>query len=576
MTLTATPDTAVNPAETQPDAGRRGRVWKAPGIPEAKERPPRGATAIALLTAGALTLGGAVVANLDDGPPAPERAVASMFEVTDEIGAQSLWTQGITGAGVNVAVIDTGIAPVPELSDQIVAAVDLSGEVVDPSVEPGDAFGHGTHMAGIIAGRQPGSDPAQAAARPDDFFGVAPDAGLVSVKVAQADGSVTGGSLVAGIDWVVAHADEHEISVLTLAFDAGDIDSYRTDPVAAALERAWAAGIVVVTAAGNQGSSSSGLASTARDPYVIAVAGTDSTSATVVPDWASAGDGVRDPDLAAPGAHIASLRAPGSNADVTHPEGRVGDREFLASGSSPAAAVVTGVAALLLDARPDLRPDQVKHLLVESAVDLDAPAKFVGNGLVDASAAVTGIATHGQPELGAVDRHSRTDRLRRELRPGVVVVGLQLVGLQLVGVVVVGVELVGVVVVGVVVVGLQLVGLQLVGVVVVGLQLVGVVVVGVVVVGLQLVGLQLVGVELVGVVVVGLQLVGLQLVGLQLVGVELVGVVVVGLQLVGVVVVGVELLGVNPGGRLPASARLAAHRTRSPASEARCSGDRRG
>ena len=393
MTLTATPDTAVNPAETQPDAGRRGRVWKAPGIPEAKERPPRGATAIALLTAGALTLGGAVVANLDDGPPAPERAVASMFEVTDEIGAQSLWTQGITGAGVNVAVIDTGIAPVPELSDQIVAAVDLSGEVVDPSVEPGDAFGHGTHMAGIIAGRQPGSDPAQAAARPDDFFGVAPDAGLVSVKVAQADGSVTGGSLVAGIDWVVAHADEHEISVLTLAFDAGDIDSYRTDPVAAALERAWAAGIVVVTAAGNQGSSSSGLASTARDPYVIAVAGTDSTSATVVPDWASAGDGVRDPDLAAPGAHIASLRAPGSNADVTHPEGRVGDREFLASGSSPAAAVVTGVAALLLDARPDLRPDQVKHLLVESAVDLDAPAKFVGNGLVDASAAVTGIAT---------------------------------------------------------------------------------------------------------------------------------------------------------------------------------------
>ncbi len=391
MTMTATPDTAAIPVDRRPDA-RRGRVWKAPRSPQSSERPPRGATAIALLAAGTIALGGAVVADLDDGPSSPKRAVASMYDVTEEIGVRPLWAQGITGAGVTIAVIDTGIAPVAELSDQIVAAVDLSGDVADPTVEPGDDFGHGTHMAGIIAGREPGSDPARAAERPEDFFGVAPDAGLISVKVARSDGSVTGASLVAGIDWVVRHADEHDISVLTLAFDAGEIESYRTDPVAAALERAWAAGIVVVTAAGNQGPSSGGLASTARDPYVIAVAGTDSTSASVVPDWASAGDGVRNPDLAAPGAHIASLRAPGSEADVTHPEGRFGDREFLASGSSPAAAVVTGVVALLLDARPDLDPDQVKQLLVDSAVDIDAPEQFVGNGLVDAAAVVGGTA----------------------------------------------------------------------------------------------------------------------------------------------------------------------------------------
>ncbi len=404
MTMTVSPERTVTPVESPPDAGRRGRVWKAPR-PDASrrgrvwkaprpdaEQPPRGATAIALFTAGAMALGGAVIANLDDGPAAPERPVASMHDVAAAIGAHDLWSQGVTGAGVNVAVIDTGIAPVPELADQIVAAVDLSGEVADPSVAAGDEFGHGTHMAGIIAGREAGSEPALASGRPDQHFGIAPDAGLVSVKVARRDGTVTGGSLIAGIDWVVQHADQLDVSVLTLAFDAGEIDSYRTDPVAAALERAWDAGIVVVTAAGNQGPTSDGLASAARDPFVIAVAGVDSTSSTVVPDWASAGDGTRNPDLAAPGAHIASLRAPGSEADVTHPEGRVGERGFLASGSSPAAAVVSGVVALLLEARPDLDPDQIKHLLAESADPLDASETFVGNGLVDASAAAAADA----------------------------------------------------------------------------------------------------------------------------------------------------------------------------------------
>ena len=103
-----------------------------------------------------------------------------MFSVVDQIGARELWDAGITGTGVNVAIIDTGIAPVPALTDpgKVVAAVDFSDERFDPALAGRDGFGHGTHLAGIIAGRDA------------EFLGVAPNAGIVSVKVAGRDGAV--------------------------------------------------------------------------------------------------------------------------------------------------------------------------------------------------------------------------------------------------------------------------------------------------------------------------------------------------------------------------------------------------
>jgi serine protease AprX len=351
--------------------------------------PPRGSTLLALATSAALVLGGVALANVDNGPTTPvEPAIVSMRDVVDGIGARTLWEQGFTGEGVNVAVIDTGIARVPELADHVVAAVDLSAEGLDHATAFVDSFGHGTHMAGIIAGREPGFDPSDSSDASDEFVGVAPDAGIVSVKVAGRDGTVTGANLVAGIDWAVDHADELDIAVLTLAFDAGTIASYRNDPVAAALERAWNAGIVVVTAAGNAGADSGQLASAALDPFVIAVAGVDTSAASPIPAWASAGDGERNPDVAAPGAHIASLRSPGSDADVNHHEGYVDQQRFLASGSSQAAAVVAGGVALLLDARPDLDPTQVKYILADSATAIQGPAELVGNGLIDLAAAL--------------------------------------------------------------------------------------------------------------------------------------------------------------------------------------------
>ncbi|MGB0114350.1 MAG: S8 family serine peptidase, partial [Ilumatobacteraceae bacterium] len=312
-----------------------------------------------------------VVAPLIEAPvDAADLPAGSMYHVVDQIGARSLWDAGITGAGINVAVIDTGVAPVDGLADdgKVVAAIDLSSEASDSRTAYVDTNGHGTHMAGIIAGRESGAQPALAAQHPEWFLGVAPDAGIVSVKVGNREGDVAPGGLVAAVNWVVDHADEHDIRVINLSVGSQSGLPATQDPLIAAVQRAWDAGIVVVTAAGNLGADSNGLLSPASDPFVIAVAGADVSDTGIrAADWTSAGDGVRNPDVAAPGAHLQSLRAPGSDADVNHPEGFVDDETFQGSGSSQAAAVVAGAAALLLEQRPELTNDQVKALLVDAA-----------------------------------------------------------------------------------------------------------------------------------------------------------------------------------------------------------------
>ena len=370
-------DTRLTPTPPR----RRGR-WEAPVAIGA-------AAAFALLGIVAFDAGQSqVVPPL---APVAEPAVAAsdlppgaMYHVVDQIGARALWAQGYTGKGVNVAVIDTGIAPVESLTGagKVVATVDFSSEASDPATAFVDSNGHGTFIAGIIAGSEPGADPAQAAEHPEWFLGVAPDAGIVSVKVDDRVTGVDQADVISGIDWVVAHADDLDIGVINLSYNSGSPTGYESDPLAAAVERAWQAGIVVVAAAGNDGAAANGLASPANDPYVIAVAGADvSDTGIAVADWSSSGDGVRNPDVSAPGSHIQSLRAPGSDADLNHPEGFVDDETFRGSGSSPASAVVSGQAALLLQARPDLTPDQIKSLLTSTATPISGADSIVaGSG----------------------------------------------------------------------------------------------------------------------------------------------------------------------------------------------------
>ncbi|MGH2735089.1 MAG: S8 family serine peptidase, partial [Actinomycetota bacterium] len=303
-------------------------------------------------------------------------------------GAVGYYRSGYTGRGVDVALIDSGVAPVEGLTraGKVVYGPDLSFESQVDGLRDNDTFGHGTHMAGIIAGMDSTFE------RGVPFFaGVAPEARVVSVKVADSGGATDVSQIIAAIDWVVQHRNDNgmNIRVLNLSFGTDGTQDYRLDPLTYAAEVAWRKGIVVVVAAGNNGYGSAKLNNPAYDPFVISVGGSDTkgtwtTSDDTLGEFSSHGDGSRNPDVVAPGKSIVSLRTPGSAVDVTYPQGQVGERFFRGSGTSQAAAVVSGAAALIIDQRPGITPDQVKALLTKTADRLPAAdSRGQGAGLID-------------------------------------------------------------------------------------------------------------------------------------------------------------------------------------------------
>jgi subtilisin family serine protease len=318
----------------------------------------------------------------------------SMFNTNKAIRAHGAWSEGYTGAGVDVALIDSGVAPVDGMpASNVLNGADLSFESQAENLRYLDTYGHGTHLAGIIAGRD-GAPSIEG--HPTDFMGVAPDSRIVNVKVASHSGATDVSQVLAAIDWVVQHRNDNgmNIRVLNLAYGTDGEQDYRFDPLTFAVEAAWNHGIVVVVAAGNSQFGSARMNNPAYDPYVLAV-GADDTRGTrgleddEVPTWSARGDGIRNPDVVAPGKSVASLRVPGSLVDQQHPEGRINDRFFRGSGTSQAAAVVSGAAALLLDQRPELSPDQVKALLKDSASPLPGTDPMAqGGGLVDVKGAL--------------------------------------------------------------------------------------------------------------------------------------------------------------------------------------------
>ena len=230
---------------------------------------------------------------------------------------------------------------------------------------------------------------------------MAPDARIVNVKVATHDGATDVSQVIAAIDWVVQHRNDNgmNIRVLNLAFGTDSVQPYEVDPLAFAVEQAWRHGIVVVVAAGNAGGATNRLVNPAADPFVIAVgaadhAGTAKRDDDGVASFSQRGSAERGADLLAPGRSLVSLRVPGSAIDVDFPGGveldpTTGERRFFrGSGTSQAAAFVSGTAALLLQKHPQLTPDQVKQLLVSTAdaVAGTDPAQ-TGRGLLDVEAA---------------------------------------------------------------------------------------------------------------------------------------------------------------------------------------------
>jgi serine protease AprX len=283
----------------------------------------------------------------------------------------------LTGAGVGVALIDSGVSPVPGLNGagKVINGPDLSFESQSPALRYLDTYGHGTHMAGIIAGQ----DPATGAVS-SRFNGVAPGAHLISLKVASADGASDVSQVIAAIDWAVAHRNDPglNIRVLNLSFGTESLQAANLDPLSFAVEQAWQKGIVVVVAAGNDGLAATRLTMPAVNPDVIAVGAADSRNTDAraddtVADFTNRGNAARHPDVLASGRSVVSLRDPGSYIDRTYPTAMLSttvdpaQRYFRGSGTSQAAAVVSGAVALLLQQRPTLTPDQVKQLLMSTA-----------------------------------------------------------------------------------------------------------------------------------------------------------------------------------------------------------------
>jgi len=311
-------------------------------------------------------------------------------------GAPSAWASGLDGRGVGVAVIDTGISNTGDLAGKVIDGFDFSGEGSHTT----DSYGHGTFVAGIIAGSGASSDGA--------IKGVAPGVNLISIKVAGADGSSDVVRVISAIQWAVNNAAKNNIRVLNLSLGTDSTQSWRIDPFNAAVEGAWRAGMVVTVAAGNAGSA--GITKPGDDPYVITVGSTDDettvdTSDDSVATFSSTGPTAADipkPDLVAPGAHLVATRSLGSTVDTAYPVSRVEPVYFRGTGTSFSAPQVAAAAALLLQQRPNLTNNEVKGLLTSSASALpDVPVTAQGAGALDIRAllaAPTGpVANQGLP-----------------------------------------------------------------------------------------------------------------------------------------------------------------------------------
>lgn len=310
------------------------------------------------------------------------------------IGTTPEWGNGLTGKDVTIAILDTGIHPHPDLvtpTNRIIAFYD----VIQGKSQPYDDNGHGTHVAGCAAGAGTSSE--------GKYRGPAYEAKLVGVKVLDANGQGSVSDIIDGVQWCVQNKDLYGIRILSLSLGGPATESYRYDPLCQALEKAWQAGLTVIVAAGNEGPDSGTIGTPAIDPVLITVGATDDKYTVVSEDdtvasFSSRGptiDGLVKPDIVTPGVNIISLRSPGSTLDVAYPQRRVDEHYFSLSGTSMATPICSGAAAMLLQARPDATPDEIKAALLAGAKDLFHAPNNAGKGYVDLSGALKAIGQDG-------------------------------------------------------------------------------------------------------------------------------------------------------------------------------------
>ena len=319
-----------------------------------------------------------------DPPVAPFMTISARSTAADQVQAGSPGLlglgriPGVNGAGVTVAVLDTGISAHPALAQTVIANVSM----VTGDPQTGDAFGHGTHIAGIIAG----SGNAAAGITTLYSGGIAPGAKLVNVRVLGKDGIGWTSDVIAGIEWTIKNKDRYNIRIINLSLGHPVTEPSATDPLDQAVFRATSAGIIVVASAGNAGKTANGatilggITSPGNSPYAITVGAMNTKSTVarsddVMTTYSSRGptryDLAAKPDVVAPGNKIVSLEAQGSSLAATyaflHSSGRPSNAYMQMSGTSMSAAMVSGGAALLVQANPRISLQQVKMALQAGA-----------------------------------------------------------------------------------------------------------------------------------------------------------------------------------------------------------------
>jgi len=385
----------------------------------------------AILFAGLLcTALMAPVAALAADPYDPATDPFSMAAIAQTTGAADWWSAGYTGRGVDVAVIDTGVSRVPALAGtgKVVYGPDLSLESQAENLRNLDTNGHGTFMAGLIAGNNA------------DYKGMAPGARIVSIKVGVADGGTDVSQVIAAISWVIEHRTDNglNIRVISLSYGTNSTQKYTADPLAYAAEQAWKQGIVVVVAAGNtgfqKGNGAPGLSTPANDPYVMGVGGVDTNGTVTRSDdsvgsysTSGCGRGCKSPDFVAPGSHLQGLRVPNSWLDANHPGARLGDDYFRGTGTSQATAITAGAVALVLQKYPTLTPDRVKRFFQDNVYRLGGfSGEAQGSGEMNLNAMLgKSPASYTQKFTsssgsGSLDQSRGTDRMKDN---GVVISG---------------------------------------------------------------------------------------------------------------------------------------------------------
>jgi len=295
------------------------------------------------------------------------KALSTSYPIS--VNANDPWSKSYTGAGIGVAIVDTGITQLADFGPgRLTAAVAINSSATGSA----DGYGHGTHIAGIVGGYKPKGK----------YVGVAPEANLIGVKISDDTGASSVGDAIAGLQWVYENRANYNIRVVNLSLHSTTVESYRTSALDAAVESLWFNGIFVVVAAGNLGSAPDAVSyPPANDPFVMTVGAIDDRGTTAYGDdvpvpWSSAGatqDGFAKPELLTPGRDIVSTIGRDSLLYTQHPESIVDRDYFRLSGTSMAAGVMSGVAALVLERHPAWKPGELKCTLIATSRQLSAP-----------------------------------------------------------------------------------------------------------------------------------------------------------------------------------------------------------